>query len=63
VGAQPFFNEVAAAHVQADYFVRPSAPPLDDEEDTVYDLAGDVGWRHQQVQPHHTKTNAALSSK
>lgn len=47
-GAQPFFNEVAAAHVQADYFVRPSAPPLDDEDDNVYDLAGDVGWRHQQ---------------
>jgi hypothetical protein len=50
LGQQPFFNEVAAAHVQADYFARPSAPPIDDEdEDDVYDLVGDADYRHQQV--------------
>lgn len=45
--AQPFYD-VVTAHIQADYFVRPSAPPLEEEDDD-YDAMGDnLGWGQQQ---------------
>jgi membrane associated rhomboid family serine protease len=55
-GPQPFFD-VAAAHVQADYFVRPSAPPIDDDES---DQQAD--WRQHQAFITSSSSSASSSS-